>query len=296
MTSRLVYELLNIMPMLIILPGFILFSIIVSCSLCPCWVEEKFSTTIIIILTKFAKGIFGDKTGVFSDTNFQVEKDKRGIPLTYIRGKKVSHNLMVFVGLLAFSLYLYTVMAFWDAFLLKESFFCDTQADCFVDGGGSDPVDNCAEILTEGDNITVTCYKYVFDIGTAIGVSGGIITALGLTMSTAAGFWLFWYDLIKGKRCAIIICVLLQYIIALSFVVIICYILVTYVIPPKKHPKSLQLQYHVVFQIICLSMTLFMGLAFPWCLFSQDSNSKDSDFKDSDSQNSNSERFRLERF
>ena len=58
----------------------------------------------------------------------------------------------------------------------------------------------------EGDDITVTCYKYVFAIGRAIGVSGSIITAIGLTFSAAAGFWLFLYDFIGKKGCTFIIC------------------------------------------------------------------------------------------
>ena len=160
-------------------------------------------------------------------------------------------------------------MAFWDAFLLKESFVCDPLADCYVNGGGNDPVDNCTEILMEGDNITVICYKFVFAIGTAIGVSGGIITALGLTMSAVASFWLFWYDCIKGKRWACIFCVVvLQYFIAVTVPVII---VVVILVIPHRYLESLQLQPHVAIQISCLSITFFLGLALPWWRFSQDS-------------------------
>ena len=128
-------------------------------------------------------------------------------------------------------------------------------------------MDNCTEILLEGDNVTVTCYKYVFAIGTAIGVSGGFITALGLIMSAVAGFWLFWYDLIKKKGSAFFFCVLLQYTIAFSVPVII--ILVTLVIP-----NDIQTQPHVVFQVICLITTFSFSFLFPWWQFSQISDKK----------------------
>ena len=97
---------------------------------------------------------------------------------------------------------------------------------------------------------------FVFDIGMAIGISGDIITAVGLTFSAVAAFWHFLYDLIEEGRCAFIICLLLQYIIAL-FVPII-FVLVILVIP-HKYLESLQLQPHVVIQIICLSLTVLIG-------------------------------------
>ena len=277
MTSRMVYVLLNTAPLFLILLVMAVFIFIALCSLY--WDKDKLVITSIIILAKFAKGIFGGKTGIFSDMSIKVEKDEWGIPLVYIHGKKVPYPLIAYVGILALILYLYIGLAFWDVFFLKESSDCDTEADCFVDGGGNDPVDNCTGIILEGDHITVTCYKYVFDIGTAIGVSGGTITALRLTFSAVAGFWLFWYDFIK-KKGAFKICVLLQYIIALFAPVI--FVLVTLVIP-NKYLQSFQLQKHVVIQICCLSITLLMSLAFPWWRFSQDSDSQKFDSRDSDS-------------
>ena len=262
MTNRMVYVWLNILPLFLIVPVIVVFTFIAFCSKCLSEEKEK---VVKIILTKFAKGVFGGKTGVLSEMPLEVEEDESGAPITYIRDKKLSPFLIKYVGLLALGLCLYIGMASWDVFLLKESSICDPVVDCYVNGGGNDPIDNCTEILMEGDNITVICYKYAFDIGMAIGVSGGIITALGLIFSASAAFWLFWYDLIKEEGRACIICVLLQYIIALS---VPAFAIVTLVIP-HRYLESLQLQPHVTIQIVCLSLTLFMGLAFPWWKFSE---------------------------
>ena len=247
----------------VILPVIIVFSFIAFCS--TYWTKDKikFVTTITTTLTKFAKGIFGGKTGEMSS---EVEKEKWGVPLTYILGKEVPCPIIGYIGVQVLSLCLYTVLAFWVTFLIEKSSNCDSESDCFMDGGGNDPVDNCTEILMKGDNITFTCYKYVSDIGMAISVSGCTITALGLISSALATFWLFWYDLIK-EGCTFFFCVL-QYIIGLFVPVI--FVLVTLVIL-QKYLESLQIQHHVIIQVGCMIVTFFMGSTFSWSCFSQDS-------------------------
>ena len=259
MTSRMVYEWLNTLPLFLFAPVIFVLGLITICSASLTKDKEKF---VLIILTKLVKGILGGKTGVFSDTNIKPQEDELGIPLTYIHGKKVSCLVIKFFGLFTLILLQYTWAIFWDLFLTEESSNCDSKSDCFVDGGGNDPVDNCTEILMEGGNITFTCYKYVFAFGTAIGVSGGFITALSLIFSVIAGFWLFWYDLIKKKGSAFKICLLLQYTIAFSVIVIIS-------IPILKLPIRFQLQPRDVIERMSLIVTLFFSLGFPWCYFSQ---------------------------
>ena len=221
------------------------------------------------MFTPLARGIFGGRRGVLNKVSFKEERDENNIPLTYIGDKPVRRLHITLLGSLALFLFMYTGFAFWDVFLLTESTDCDSRADCFVDGGGYDPVDNCTDILLANETTTVTCYKFSLAVGTAIGVSGGIITALGLTMSVVSGFWIFCYNLLEGNVRAFKVCKFVQ--ISIAFMVPITILIILTLIEIKF--SSLQLQPHTIIQVFCLSLTFIMGLAFPWWHYSRQSSS-----------------------
>ena len=67
---------------------------------------------------------------------------------------------------------MFSVMVFWDIFLLGESSDCDdTTIDCFAQVAGNDssfsPVDDCELYEDYGSNETISCYTFVFSFGQA---------------------------------------------------------------------------------------------------------------------------------
>lgn len=77
-------------------------------------------------------------------------------------------------------------LAFWDTFLIKQTFVCDPRLDCFYREGKTIPLENCT-YATEN----VVCFEFVFDIvggfSSAIGVLG--ISVLYFNMSLTVFFW-----------------------------------------------------------------------------------------------------------
>ena len=71
---------------------------------------------------------------------------------------------------------------FWDDFLLEESFDCSTDKHiaCFSRDWPNQKL-NCSNLLD--DNVTlnsIVCYKFVFQLGRALGSALGVITTFGL--------------------------------------------------------------------------------------------------------------------
>lgn len=86
-----------------------------------------------------------------------------------------------------------TTVAFWCAFVIRESNECDTQMDCFAlnkSGVVSDhPLNgNCSNY--ENDNYTIHCFEFSFDYANALGNAGGVLVLASVIMNIQAGLWI----------------------------------------------------------------------------------------------------------
>lgn len=111
------------------------------------------------------------------------------------------YNTLVQVTGLAF-------IEFWDDFLLEESFdgSTDKHIACFSCDWPNQKL-NCLNLLD--DNVTsnsIICYKFVFELGSALGSSLGVITTFGLGIYIAILLLLKFSNGSRGtkwhKRCA----------------------------------------------------------------------------------------------
>jgi len=89
---------------------------------------------------------------------------------------------------------------FWEVFLTEESFTCDPGLDCFPFSVGNlsilqnDPIVNCSDFATN-DNVTITCYQFVFRYAAATGLVGGLLTVTALGVKVVGGVLIWSMDL-----------------------------------------------------------------------------------------------------
>jgi hypothetical protein len=93
------------------------------------------------------------------------------------------------------------VVAFWNEFLVEESYSCQSDVNCFVLDENDSPLhqeplvrENCTEfeLITSKDssNITLCCFKFVFNYASALGNAGGVLILASAVMNIQAGLWI----------------------------------------------------------------------------------------------------------
>lgn len=123
-------------------------------------------------------------------------------------------------------------LAFWDTFLIKQTFVCDPRLDCFIRPSFAGiailhiPLESCT-YATEN----VVCFEFVYDIvggfSSAIGVLG--VSVLHFNMSLSVFFWFKklyhtrlskrWFKLCCSYTSYIVFCV--QFLVYISWIVLI---------------------------------------------------------------------------
>ena len=101
-------------------------------------------------------------------------------------GKGVCLTSLYIFAILAPVVLCATFLTFWGAFLIEESFRCDSELDCFPinssssksnSTGGSRQqyaVEDCTPFDTQ-DNVTFECYEFVLRYAAGFGEAGGVI-------------------------------------------------------------------------------------------------------------------------
>lgn len=125
------------------------------------------------------------------------DRESGGTIVATVRKRRVSVYVMFIFFLTAVFVMICCFMTFWAIFMLDETFACDNGLDCFAfnkDSGdivSDSPLGiNCSEFESQ-DNITITCYAFVFRYAEGIGAAGGIIVfaAFILKAYAIAFFW-----------------------------------------------------------------------------------------------------------
>ena len=127
------------------------------------------------------------------------ELETQGKPTVYsICGRHVKSWLLVVLFMVVVFVCSCVVVAFWNEFLVEESYSCQSDVDCFVLNENDTPLQqaplarkNCTEIeSSEGSNVTLHCFKFVFNYASALGNAGGVLVLASAVMNVQAGLWI----------------------------------------------------------------------------------------------------------
>ena len=135
--------------------------------------------------------------------------------------RKVSTNATLLFFMAAVFVMLCSFLAFWEIFLIENSFTCTPGLDCFA-FDSHQPISkssisrNCSSFESL-DNITIICYKFVYRYSEGLGTAGGLIVYASFMLKAyaAAYFWVLDLDCSEGTcKCfrswckAVLICFL----------------------------------------------------------------------------------------
>lgn len=162
--SYTVYQLLEFVPMLLILVVICLIMLIIQCiqhwSVLGSTRADKIRAWIYNGSIKIGKMAFGPPMGVFG----KQEDDTNEV---FIKNKPVPHYILFILGLFMLFFGLLAILVFWDVFLLRESNSCDNNIDCFamIENNGSEEnstsspvtISDCREYEMV-DNVDISCF------------------------------------------------------------------------------------------------------------------------------------------
>ena len=196
----------------------------------------------------------------------------------HIRGKETlkSHDALLALYTISFSLFAFAV--FWDIFLIRESHGCDdTTIDCFpanISSFDLRPIDDCSR--WEKVNVTITCFTFVYEFGTALSAFGGLITMLRLLMSTISALLLWCHNGALNNRhcrsCCGISAAFVQYFLAVTLILVSFGGLVAFLAlsgidrPTDDFVGGIldKLSLANFLEIIAFMLIVGVGLLFPW--------------------------------
>ena len=118
--------------------------------------------------------------------------------------RKVSTNATLLFFMAAVFVMLCSFLAFWEIFLIENSFTCTPGLDCFAFDSHR-PISkssisrNCSSFESL-DNITIICYKFVYRYSEGLGTAGGLIVYASFMLKAyaAAYFWFLDLDCSEG--------------------------------------------------------------------------------------------------
>ena len=123
-----------------------------------------------------------------------------GKTMAIVRNRRVSVRVMEVFFMIALVVMGFSFVTFWAIFMFDETFACDSGLDCFgfdKDSGNriSDlPLGtNCSEFESR-DNVTITCYIFVFRYAEGFGAAGGIIVFAGVMLKVYAAVFFRVFD------------------------------------------------------------------------------------------------------
>ena len=141
--------------------------------------------------------IFGGLKLIYGHQLDEMEaKDK---PTVYsICGRHIKAWLLVVLFIVVVFVCSCVVVAFWSEFLVEESYHCQSDVDCFVLDENRNPLgqealdrENCTEYESnEKANVTLHCFKFVFNYASALGNAGGVLVLASAVMNIQAGLWI----------------------------------------------------------------------------------------------------------
>ena len=127
------------------------------------------------------------------------EMEAKGKPTVYsICGRHIKAWLLVVLFTVVVFVCSCVVVAFWSEFLVEESYHCLSDVDCFVLDENRNPLyqepllrDNCTEYESnDNTNVTLHCFKFVFNYASALGNAGGVLVLASAVMNVQAGLWI----------------------------------------------------------------------------------------------------------
>ena len=255
------YILLEELPTLIVTPLLAVVVVILYICYRALSCSEKVRTCCELMLKgiiKLAKVFFGTPTGLFHKREATEEEDA-----VYIGNKEVPYGILIRLGVYVISFSLFALIVFWDIFLIKQSNSCDdTTIDCFVNTTAEgELITNCSQ-YAELTNITITCYKFVFDYGSALSAVGGLLTMIKITMKIIAAAFLALYGSI-GQRCGhkVRLCPLIFHMILVLLIPIAIPIATIILISTSS---LFHFSLAIIFRVILFLFTILIGCTIPW--------------------------------
>ena len=138
---------------------------------------------------------YGGNLGPLREEKKMPKRDHRGREVMFIGNSPILDKaffLHLFLTLKSILLIVFCLSTFLDLLLVSSDFSCDESKNCFIlDKDYSDtPITNCSMLL-KSPNITVVCYKFVFDYRKAAGYAGGLYTVSRLSLTILANVFIF---------------------------------------------------------------------------------------------------------
>ena len=127
------------------------------------------------------------------------ELEAKGKPTVYsICGRHIKSWLLAVLFMVVVFVCSSIVVAFWNEFLVEESYSCQLDVDCFVLDENGNPLqqhplaeENCTKFESSKDaNVTLRCFKFVFNYASALGNAGGVLVLASAIMNIQAGLWI----------------------------------------------------------------------------------------------------------
>ena len=128
------------------------------------------------------------------------EMEAKGKPTVYsICGRHVKSWLLVVLFMVVVFVCSCVAVAFWSEFLVEESYHCQSDVDCFALDGYNSPLwqeplsdENCTLVETSrsDSNVTLHCFKFVFNYASALGNAGGVLVLASAVMNIQTGLWI----------------------------------------------------------------------------------------------------------
>lgn len=190
-----VYTLSNFLPPFLVSVVMVAFAgIFISCVFLYAIVERK-----VLGLS----GMYAAISVIFRDA---IKKKVVGKETIYLLFRREIHPISILLlFLLVPGLFSCFFTTFWEVFLTDESFTCDTGLDCFPFDASNlsilqnNPIVNCSEFATT-DNVTITCYQFVFRYATATGLLGGLLTVTVIGIKVLGGVLIWSMDIGEKKE------------------------------------------------------------------------------------------------
>ena len=192
------YLMLELIPvMLALVLALFMFVSLLACIKCKHALAIKISDFLWTALHKLSRFIFKD---VIKEARTNDGKGPRSVS----QGKEVPRIIILMIGAYTSALALFAAMTFWDVFLLDKTNVCDDELDCFPRAKNRSfalrPIQNCSVYSEESTDEPVICYAFVFNIGTAAGVTGGLITGANHILRGISAALLAAYNKAEEKR------------------------------------------------------------------------------------------------
>ena len=265
-----VYGVLEYLPILIACFAIMILVCFLQCLQYCATVGSEGATNIISFiyekLCKLSKVVFGPPAGLFDKQKGSSSKD------VYINGKPVPNCVLFILGGFMINFGFMAAFLFWDIFLIQGSSACDDDIDCFISSistvNGSevytnDPISDCSE-FTDNKNITIKCYRFVYQFGTGLAAVGGLITAVKILMKLISAIFIYIYSQSGRKICCCRLSVIFLIITHALFVPILFVGSWTAI---QVLVGFLNLSISTWIQIIFYTITVVTAFSIPWCIF-----------------------------